>query len=52
MVEANGVAATVNVVNADVSEVSMLRRADTLVSNWAGPGLLGGGMLRAVVEAR
>jgi len=29
-----------------------VRKADVIVSNWAGHGLLGGGMLRALARAR
>jgi len=53
-VDANGLSDKVTVLHADVesSSFQLVKKADVLVSNFAGPGLLGGGMLRALARAR
>ncbi|KAL6761329.1 S-adenosyl-L-methionine-dependent methyltransferase [Haematococcus lacustris] len=50
--EAEGVGALVTAVDGPVESLLLSNKADVLIANWAGPGLLAGGMLRSLVNAR
>ncbi|KAJ9532740.1 hypothetical protein QJQ45_010830 [Haematococcus lacustris] len=50
--QAEGVGAFVTAVDGPVESLLLSNKADVLIANWAGPGLLAGGMLRSLVNAR
>lgn len=52
MAAANGFSDRITVLVGPVQSVSLPQQVDVIVSNWAGPGLLAGGMLGALALAR
>lgn len=50
--KANGFADRITVITGLVQSISLPEKVDVIVSNWAGPGLLAGGMFGALALAR